>query len=293
MILSMTGFGEAQLEHDGHTYHLEIRSVNNRYFKASIRVPDEYAFLEAQIEQRLRERLVRGSLTLKLHVRDLSAAAAQDLNAAAIQRYVEQLRVSAGDDTRLTIDLAMLATLPGVCQPHDLTSAERETDAARVLALLDDAIVRLESMRSTEGQALSDDLRRHAELVRTRVAAIRERCPDVVEEYRARLLSRIEQLLRGSNVQLAQDDVLKEVSIYADRSDVSEELARLDSHVEQFLAFMASGEPSGRKLDFLAQEMLREANTIGSKAGDAAVARDVIDIKSAVDRIKEQVQNVV
>lgn len=292
MILSMTGFGEAQLEHDGHAYHVEIRSVNNRYFKASLRLPEEFAFLEADIEQILRKRLTRGSLTLKLYIRDLSAAAAQDINLAAVRHYLDQLQSVIPPGAGFSIDLATLATLPGVCQPHELSDEQRERSQALVTKLTDAAVERLVEMRSKEGKALAADLTAHCQVVRENLEAIRTRVPVVVDEYRRRLSQRVQQLVAESGVKLGEDDLLKEVAIYAERSDISEEIARLTSHLEQFAVAVDSREPAGRKLDFISQEMLREANTIGSKAGDAAVARHTIEIKGAIDRLKEQVQNV-
>lgn len=292
MILSMTGFGEVLHEEDGRSYHIEIRSVNNRYFKASIRLPEEFAFLETSLETLLRQKLQRGSITMRLYQRDLSASAAQDLNMAAIERYITQLRSVAAGGPEVRIDLGMLATLPGVCQPHELTEQERRHGEELVYQLVEQAVQRVVEMRTVEGQALAEELRQHCDLIQTRVAAIGQYVPGMMSSYRDRLKARIEDLLAGSNIQLAQDDLLKEVSIYAERSDVSEELSRLTSHLQQFHEGLTSSEAAGRKMDFIAQEMLREANTIGSKAGDADVARHVIEIKGAIDRIKEQVQNI-
>jgi uncharacterized protein (TIGR00255 family) len=291
MILSMTGFGEAQLEADGSVLHLELRSVNSRYFKATTHLPEEYAFLEPELERRLRQSITRGSLIIRMYVRSTSAEAAEEVNVAAIRQYVDQLRAAAGDDARLTIDLATLATLPGVCQPHELTEQQREQRWGLAQRLLDAALEKLVAMRSADGRLLAEDLRTHAALVAARLAEIRQRIPAVVEEYRQRLAARINELIANSNVRLAEDDLLKEVAIYAERSDISEEVSRLAGHMGHFEGCMNSGEPAGRKLEFIAQEMLREANTIGSKASDTQIARAIIDIKSAIDRIKEQVQN--
>lgn len=293
MILSMTGFGEAQQEQDGHAYHVEVRSVNNRYFKATLKLPETFAFLEAALESVLRKRITRGSVVLKLFVRDLSEAAAQDLNIAAIQHYITQFSpiVRSGQGA-FTIDLATLASLPGVCQPTDLDDARRAQAETILTRLTEQAIQRMIEMRSVEGKALAADLRNHGIAIRDHLDRIRSRIDSVLVEYQQRLHARIQQLLAASGVSLAQTDLLKEVAVYAERSDISEEIARLASHLEQFDALIDSREPAGRKLDFLAQEMLREANTMGSKSGDAAISRSVIEIKAAIDRIKEQVQNV-
>lgn len=292
MIRSMTGFGEAQLEEEGQAYHLEIRSVNNRYLKAVVHLPENFAFLEADTERLLRERLLRGSATMRLHVRDLTAAAALEINTAALRAYVEQLRSAGSADAPLTIDLATLAALPGVCQPRELTQRQREQCWGIVERLTEQALGRLIEMRSVEGRALAADLDTHCQRVATHLHAVRARAPQVVQDYRDRLGARVRELLTGSNVHLAEADLLKETSIYAERSDITEELTRLEAHLQQFGAAAASPEPAGRKLEFIAQEMLREANTMGSKAGDAQIARDIIDIKSAIDRIKEQILNV-
>ena len=292
MILSMTGFGEAQLDEEGHAYHLDVRSVNNRYFKSTIRLPDDFAFLETPLDQLLRSRLQRGSVTLRLYVRDLSASAAQEVNLAAIQHYVGQLQSVLAAAPGFTIDLATLAMLPGVCQPHELTEEQREHGEQVILRLADQAITRLDEMRAAEGRAMAEDLRRHCEIVREHLDAIRAYVPEMVGDYRKRLTARVQELVADSNVRLAEEDLLREVAVYAERSDVSEELSRLSSHLQQFEEAIGGEQLAGRKLDFIAQEMLREANTIGSKAGDADVARHVIEIKGAIDRIKEQVQNV-
>ncbi len=291
MIHSMTGFGEARREEGDRVYHLEIRSVNNRYLKSVVHLPDEFSFLEGEVEKLLRQRLTRGSVTLRLYVRDLSPQAALDINAAAVQAYVAHLRGMAGDDPRMTIDLATLLTLPGACQPREFSEQEKEHRWEILQALASEAVERLIEMRQAEGRALAKDLTTHCERMWTSLKLIRERGPAVIEEYRDRLKARVEQLIAHSGVELAQDDLLKEVSIYAERSDISEELSRLEGHLEQFATLTKSAEPPGRKLEFIAQEMLREANTMGSKTGDAAIAREIVEIKSAIDRIKEQVQN--
>lgn len=290
MIVSMTGFGEAQREDAAHLYHVELRSVNNRYFKASIRLPEEFAFMEAAIEQLLRRRVSRGSLTLRLFTRDLSESAAQDINVAAVRHYLTQLQSVAGDP-HVRIDLATLATLPGVCQPHELSDDQRDRAERLVHGLVEEAIDKLTAMRAVEGRSLATDLLKNCTTVSDNLAAIRVRAPLVVDEYRRRLMTRVQQLIAESNVVLAETDLLKEVAIYAERSDISEEISRLGSHLEQFAAAIDSPEPAGRKLDFITQEMLREANTIGSKAGDVDIARCTIEIKGAIDRLKEQVQN--
>jgi uncharacterized protein (TIGR00255 family) len=294
MILSMTGFGEAQREADGRVYHVEVRSVNNRYLKTATRLPEDFAFMEADLERLVRGRVARGSLTVRLFVRNLTAAAAYDLNAAALRSYVTQLRQVADDtgDTGLSIDLSGLAALPGVCQPPEVTEHERTQRWEIASALTNAAIDRLVEMRTVEGAELAADLNAQCAVIGTSLAAVQQRSPLVVAEYRQRLFDRIKLLLAEQAVQLTEQDLVREVAIYAERSDIHEEIARLRGHVTQFEATLKHGAAAGRKLEFIAQEMLREANTMGSKSGDAELGRLIIDIKSAIDRIKEQVQNV-
>lgn len=292
MILSMTGFGDAQREEAGHVYHIELRCVNNRYFKASISLPTELAFLEPELERLLRQRITRGSVHARVYLKDTSAAAAKEINAAAIRSYVQQLRAAGGDDPRTVIDLAALAALPGVMQPQELSIDER----ARMLQVIEDlanrAIEKLIESRTVEGAVLAADLRSNCGRLRGGIAAVRGRVPVVVDEYRQRLLSRVNELLATSNIQLAEEGLQREVALYADRSDISEELTRLSGHLDAFDVALAGKEPAGRRLDFVVQEMLREANTMGAKSGDAEIARQIIDMKTAIDRMKEQVQNV-
>ncbi len=292
MIRSMTGFGEAQLEQAGQLFHLEVRSVNQRYFKAAVYLPEDFAFLEPEVERLLHERLTRGSVTVRLHVRGTGAQAPLPLNVVVLRAYLDQLRAAAGDDPRVTIDLATLLTLPGVSQLPDLDESERRRRWSLLSALINSALDRLLVMRVAEGQVLAADLAAQCEVIGRSLAVIRERAPTVVAEYRDRLKARVQELIADSNVRLAEEDLLKEVSVYAERSDLNEEVSRLAGHLEQFRALMQSPVPAGRKLEFIAQEMLREANTMGSKAGDVAIAREIIEIKSAIDRIKEQVANV-
>lgn len=291
MILSMTGYGESQCHDDGVHYALEVRSVNNRYFKASIKLPESLAVLEPEVEKLLRGRLLRGSVTCTLRLRNTSAEAAQDVNVAALQRYVEQLgKVSTRGAVQ--IDLATVLALPGVCQPPEIDESARERQFGVLSGLVNQAMDKLVEMRRVEGKALHDDLLLHCRRIRENLALVAEQAPQVIKEYHDRLLQRANELLASSSLQLQLDDVRREVAIYAERCDVHEEIARLRSHLDQFERLCDAGEHAGRKLDFLAQELLREANTIGSKANDATVAHHVVEIKSAIDRLKEQVQNV-
>ena len=213
----------------------------------------------------------------------------------SLGEYVRQLRGVAGEDKSTTIDLARLAEAPGVFQPPEIEDELIVQQFATIERLTTEALDKLIAMRSVEGRALLADLEASCKDVRSRIAEVRQQAPAVVVEYQKRLHSRVQQLLDGtdgSNLVLFQDAISREVAIFAERCDVNEEVSRIDSHLDQFAALCAAPEVVGRKLDFLTQELLREANTIGSKSNSAAISRHVVEIKAAIDRIKEQVQNV-
>ncbi|HMO26727.1 MAG TPA: YicC family protein, partial [Tepidisphaeraceae bacterium] len=266
--------------------------LNNRYFKPVIKLPDNLAGLEPEVETMLRERLGRGSITCILKMRTDSAEAAYHINTAALRSYVEQLeRFRSGND-KYTVDLATLLALPGVCQePRDDTD-EIARHGPVVRELLTAAIDRLLQMRQREGQSLFNDLMNHLRVIGENLAQIRVRAPLVIEEYHRKLQMRVKELLDRAELKVAQIDLLKEVAVFAERADISEEIARLTHHVGQFEQSCRTGEHAGRKLDFITQEMLRQANTIASKSNDAVIAGHIVEVKGAIDRLKEQVQNV-
>jgi uncharacterized protein (TIGR00255 family) len=292
MIVSMTGFGDATAERDGTHYAVEIRSLNNRFFKPIIKLPENVSGLEPEIESTLREKLGRGSITYILKMRVDSAEAAYHVNVAALESYLKQLREVKGLDGVARIDLASLMQLPGVCQePRDETDEiARHGDVIRQLT--GKAIEKLESMRGREGQSLFDDLMKHSKFIASQLSEILKRAPFVIDEYHRRLTQRVNELMSKAQLKLGEADLMKEIAVFAERADISEEIQRLTHHLDAFEQSCRSSEHAGRKLDFITQEMLREANTIASKANDAQIARHIVEIKGAIDRLKEQVQNV-
>jgi len=293
MARSMTGFGSAHRHIAGADYEVEIRSVNGRYFRASIHLPEQWSALEPEIDRKLRERFYRGSVNFVLRMRFTSAEAAYEVNTAALERYVEQLDVVRPDqtDVQLRIDMAALLLLPGVCTPP-ATEELRARAGKDLTALIDEVIEQVLQMRTREGQAITRDLFAHCQTIAGLLSEIAGRAPVVVQDYHKRLKRRVEELAAGAELNLSQQDLAREVAAFAERCDIAEEVSRLAAHVAQFRAVLSEEDRPGRKLDFIAQEMLREANTIAAKANDADIARWVVDIKTAVDRIKEQVQNV-
>lgn len=295
MIRSMTGFGEASCEVGASHYFLELRSLNNRYFKATIRLPEEFAGLEPEIDVELRRRLSRGSVTLVARCSDASDRAAFVINNLALDSYIRQLKattqVASGE---VKIDLGPLLSLPGVLIPPPDEEARLDQARSAFMGLLEKACDSLLAMRAREGKALVEDLLSQRDVIAQHITIVKERSPQVVQDYELRLKSRIEMMLQDARIALSQPDLIKEIAVYAERSDVAEEITRLSEHIKQFAELLtkSEGKPVGRTLDFLAQEMLREANTMASKSADSLISRSIVEIKGSIDRIKEQVQNI-
>ncbi|MFQ5490026.1 MAG: YicC/YloC family endoribonuclease [Phycisphaerae bacterium] len=289
----MTGFGSAAKSQDGTAYTLEIRSLNNRYFKASIKLPEPLQFLEPDIERALRSVLRRGSVNYTLRIRSEGPITGLDINTAALEQYLQRIcSAKVPDGVSATIDLAAVSAMPGVCQPPEADDSQREQQRHIVTDLTDHALDGLVAMRRAEGQVLRQELLGQCERLVEHLEAINERAPQVTTEYHQKLRARVEDLTAQARLELDADALTREVALFADRCDITEEIVRLRSHLEQFEGLCDSGPHIGRKMDFLAQEMLRESNTIGSKSNDAQIARAVIEIKAVIDRLKEQVQNV-
>lgn len=291
----MTGFGDASSQVEGIHYFVEVRSLNSKYFKAVLRLPDELQGLEPEFESALRLRLARGTITLTAKCTDVSESAAHEVNHRALERYIEQIRraplVASGE---VRVDVSALLGLPGVLQPPANEEARLSRARAAFLPLIDKACAALIRMRTSEGQTLREDLLRQRDLIADRLAQVRERAPGVVVEYENRLRSRIDAMIQQANLRVEPADLIREIAVYAERTDIAEEISRLTGHIEQFAELLSdtSQRPVGRTLDFLTQEMLREANTMASKSPDSGISRAIVEIKGAIDRIKEQVQNV-
>lgn len=311
----MTGFGEAAAELNGVHYFLEIRSLNARYFKAVIRLPEVYQGLEAEVEAELRRRLKRGSVTLSATATDASAQAAYSINHAALESYIQQIhKTPAVAGGQVKLDLGPLLALPGVLQPPVDEEDRLERARAAFLSLLDKAAAGLSAMRAREGAMLLEDLLLQRDTIVDRLKVVRERSPQIVRDFELRLRNRVDTLLKDSGLALQPVDIIREIAAYAERTDISEEITRLTGHIEQFTELLSARQSApavgangaggaggaarvdersvGRTLDFLTQEMLREANTMASKSSDATASKAIVEIKGAIDRIKEQVQNV-
>ena len=295
MISSMTGYGSAQLETEGVSFLVEIRSLNNRFLKMSVKLPDAMAFAVSEVEGIIRDKLSRGAITFSLHMRYVGENGAFDINQAALEKYLsslEQVRDKRGAQGGWVIDLAGVMQLPGVCLPRDYSEEETLFFLETIKKLTHESLEKLIRMRREEGQSLLADLQRQCQVIRENLSAIGELAHTVLQNYRTRLQQRVDLMLAEANLALDEDQLLKEVALFADRCDINEEISRLGSHIEQFELGCTRDEQAGRRLDFLTQEMLREANTSSSKANDARISHHVVEIKVAIDRLKEQVQNI-
>jgi uncharacterized protein (TIGR00255 family) len=293
MINSMTGFGRAMGQVDGVVYAVEIKTVNNRHFRAYLKLPDAAAFLGEEVEKLLKGGISRGTVNFTLRIGSMPVGALYEIDEEAIKVYAQKLSNVAGQiaiDSK--IDLAGLISLPGVVQTVEPDEAFAETVKKTVLGLTSEALENLSQARQTEGRSLAEDLKENCDVIAEKTKLIADRSPVVVKLYHEKLAKRVDDLLAGGKLQIDSDLLAREVAIFADRSDIAEEINRLGSHLKQFDEVCSAKGDVGRRLDFTCQEMLREANTIASKACDAEIASNVIDIKCAIDRLKEQVQNV-
>jgi uncharacterized protein (TIGR00255 family) len=295
VLLSMTGYGEALFQSDALTLAIELRALNNRYLKVSLRATEPYNLLEPEFEKVIRKTVRRGTVQVSLHIQRQYAPQDFQINATAFRSYATQLRGLADElGLRGGMDalLGQVLSLPGVAAEAGATPLKLEGEWALIQRVLDEALVRLQAMRQEEGRAMAQELLQLRDHIAVHLAAIRERAPGVAEAFRDRLLERVRGLLAELDVQLDRSDLIKEVSIFAERSDIAEEVVRLASHLDQFREIVHEPESAGRKLEFLTQEMFRESNTIGSKAGDVEISRHVVEIKADLERIRELVQNI-
>lgn len=290
MLSSMTGYGRIQRDDGAREITVELRSVNHRYLDLNIKVPRLYAFLEDKVKTVLSAQLARGKVDLYVSVRVKDGG---DIvitpNLPVLDGYVKALQTIAERyDVARNYDALALLRLPDA-----LSTEKNEEDAdvltECVLAVLDDTLREYNLMRATEGQKLCEDILHRAGLIDGLVNGIEARSPSSVAEYRARIAARMNELLDGS--ELAEQRILTEAAVFADKVSVTEELVRLRSHLHQLEGMIRGNAAVGRKLDFLVQELNREANTIGSKANDYEIAKLVVELKAEIEKIREQIQN--
>jgi uncharacterized protein (TIGR00255 family) len=295
----MTGFGSAVCKEENMSVSVELKTVNNRYFKLSLRLTDGYGAMEHRIESLLRSVIERGTINANVRIAGVKEGSGFQINRAVLESYVKQLSDAVaelgqkGYSPQGSLALDRLAFLPGVVITENENS---ETENEKIGTLLEKAICEalnaLQTMRKTEGESMAKDLMENLESLRRLIGTITELAPRVAPLYRQKLKERLEKVMAEQGLSLNDTDFIRELAVYADRCDISEELVRFQSHLEQFAFTMQAQESCGRKLDFLTQELFREANTIGSKANDVDITKHVVEMKTVIERIREMVQNI-
>jgi uncharacterized protein (TIGR00255 family) len=290
MIRSMTGFGTGRAAQGGEEIVVEARSVNHKFCEVKVRLPRELAALEIEIARAVKERLARGGVEVALRRSGSRGALAPRVDFALAEEYArafEEVRARIGLSG--AVGLADVLSADGVVT-LDERAVDLEAARATVMVALGQAIATLTAMRTSEGEALARDLAGRIEQIDVLVKRVEACAPLAIDHYRTRLHERIQEVARGFTPDPAR--LAQEVALFADRMDVTEEVTRLRSHLAQTRALLAGGEPAGRKMEFLVQEMHREANTIGSKSQSAEIAGFVVMLKAEIERMREQVQNV-
>lgn len=291
MVRSMTGFGRAQGSAAGLEFIVELKSVNSRYFEFNCRMPRAYMFLEDKLKSFTAERVSRGKVEMFVTIDSgVDDQITVELNKAYADAYIKalnQLSENYGIPGNVTA-----ADFIGNGEMFKVVKTEIDEDAvtAAVLDVAGEAIDKFIAMRETEGEKLHQDVKNRVDTILSKVAFIEEKSPETVNAYREKLESKIKELLQGAAYDEAR--VITETAIYADKVAVAEETVRLRSHMTQLCDMLCSGGAVGRKLDFIVQEMNRETNTIGSKAQNIEIAQAVVDIKSEIEKIREQIQNI-
>ena len=289
----MTGFGRSEYSDGKRNITCEIKSVNHRYSDITVKMPRRYSFAEDKIKQAVKSKLARGKVDVSINVENVTENdVVIKLNQLAAKQYYDNLKEPKETfDLSGDIDLELLATMPDVLKAVPDVDDEEELTKA-ILIPVAEASANLEKMRAIEGARLADDLINKGETIKSILDQIEERSPLVVKDYMEKLRARIAELLDGA-AEIPEDRILTEAAIFADKCAIDEEITRLNSHLLQLKSILTGSESTvGKKLDFLVQEMNREANTIGSKANDITITNHMLNIKAEIEKIREQVQNI-
>lgn len=295
MIKSMTGFGRGEYADETGKVTVEIRAVNHRYLDISVKMPRRYSFAEEAIKAAIKEKLYRGKVEVNVSI-DNAGKSDSDvkLDADLAAKYYDALSTlrdsfEFGEESK--VSLSLLARMPDVIKTS-AAEEDEETMTQRLVSAARKATDDISAMRETEGAKLAADLEARAGIVSDIRARIEKRAPEIEKEYAAKFKARVEELLDGV-YEVPEERIALEAAIFADKANITEELVRLDSHVSQLRAFLKTdGEAIGKKIDFLIQEMNREANTIGSKSNDREITSMMLDLKAEIEKIREQVQNI-
>ncbi|WP_294662223.1 YicC/YloC family endoribonuclease [uncultured Ruminococcus sp.] len=293
MIKSMTGFGRCRTVLHGREISVEIKSVNHRFFEFSCRTPKGYGFLDDKLKALVNSRVSRGKIDMFVTVGTAEDTPAEvKINHSLVSGYINAMKeISETYGIENDVTVTAISRFPDVYTVSKAPENEEEI-AADVLEAANTAIDGFIAMREAEGEKMKADILGRAEVILATVDEIDERSPQTVKEYEERLLDRINRTLQDYNINIDEQRVLTEVAVFADKVAVAEETVRLRSHFAQLSKIMESQTPIGREIDFIIQEMNREANTIGSKVQDAEIAHKVVKIKSEIEKMREQIQNI-
>jgi len=289
-LLSMTGHGRALQSSEGLSIEVEVRSVNNRFLKVTYKLHESLGYLENQIESLIRKKLRRGSVHVLIRASGTANLSANKVSVATLMSYIDQARKAMEFPDLMKVELGTALQLPGVLIPNEGPDPEKVTNLT--LSTVSQALDHLNRMRKVEGDQMAKEFIDVIGKVQCLSGEIETRAPLVLSDYRKRLESRVKSALEELVPSIGEIDVLREVVQFSDRSDIREEIVRLNSHLQQFLTTIDQQDSQGRRLDFLTQEIARETNTIGAKANDATIAHHVVAIKTAIETVRELVQNV-
>lgn len=290
MIKSMTGYGRAKLSKDDREYQIEIKSVNHRYLDISVRIPKQLSYLEETIKKEIAKKVKRGKIDVFVTFENNSLEGKEiKINTELAKAYIDELKKLAEKENILSdIQVTEISKYPDVLNIQSSQDDEKITE--EVLEAITIATDNLVQMRETEGNKISEDLLKRLNIINKKVEEIAKLSTGLIEEYVVKLEERINEILK--NQEIDKTRLAQEVVIYADKCSIEEEVTRLNSHISQFKNLLNSNEAIGKKLDFIIQEMNRETNTIGSKANNLEITNGVIDIKTEIENIREQVQNI-
>ncbi|OHB40564.1 MAG: YicC family protein [Planctomycetes bacterium RIFCSPLOWO2_12_FULL_39_13] len=293
MLKSMTGFGAAEYKDDERNMRVELRSVNNRFLKIESRLPDILQPFESDIERPIKEKIARGTILLNVNYQSLRHEPEYMLDSNRLKEYYHLLngiKKEIGSREKISVNSLML--LPGVLQKGKNSQEDKDILLSRCIPLVNEALGKMLEMRAVEGKHLAKDIEQRKEFIISALNKIEAMAPLVVQEYSKRLRSRVESLLSGTGVELTDSNLCREIAIFADRCDITEEISRLKSHLHQLQETINTNESVGRKLDFIVQEMFRETNTMCSKANESVMLKDLVDVKTEIEKIREQIFNI-
>lgn len=290
MIKSMTGFGRGKYENEGRTYTVEIKSVNHKYSDISVKLPRFLNSIEDKIRKRISEVISRGKVDVYISFENYSSKGTNiRINRELAKEYLNELKLLSEDaDIKYDVNVIDITKFPEVLKIED--EDIEDIISVEIMNALDEALNNFVEMRTVEGAKLVEDIEERVHIVSRKVEEIKGFSSTLVEEYMTRLEQRVKELMKDKVVD--ETRLAQEIVIFSDKSSIEEELTRLDSHISQFLNLLKESSPIGKKFDFLVQEMNRETNTIGSKANSIEITNRVIDIKTEIENIREQIQNI-